>query len=314
LYFCNGENISTTIQDTVTDQSQCVLPTAVQSQGCRGPPSHDEFKIRVKNRSTLTQPFSPKDADPKKKKRTISPSHDGRIIGSNQEPSIAALMTAVMNDEMTFQYVNLVRINDLAAGADNFGGPTNNQQGIIELAWLMGTNNDYTDVNANYQEFGGTDLTVQPPNGPPDMFFVMHFHVDHVLYDDSGTPYVGIYAYNAFHGQYVNGRNRVDGNSNNRNQRTPIVECPGYGGPQGNNRYVYPGWADPNTDTESITYTFLNYLAQQQLLHRHVLAPIIVTAQSEQDNCEFFDWSLLPAGTTGSVAANGAPYTRPAGF
>lgn len=119
-------------------------------------------------------------------------------MGPNQQPSIAALMTAVLNGEMTFQYYNVIQINDRTAAFDNFFGPTNNQQGIVELAWLMGENNQITNVNPNYQEFGGTDITVRPPNGPPDMFFVMHFHVDHIMYDDSGRPFVGIYAYNAF--------------------------------------------------------------------------------------------------------------------
>lgn len=106
-------------------------------------------------------------------------------------------MTAVMNGEMTFQYYNLIQIRDSAAALDHFLGPTNQQQGIIEIAWLMGDNNEIANVNANYQEFGGTNLNLQPPDGPPDTFFVMHFHVDHILYDGN-TPYIGIYAFNAF--------------------------------------------------------------------------------------------------------------------
>lgn len=60
----------------------------------------------------------------------------------------------------------------------------------------MGPGNSVAQVNEGCQEFEGTDLTANPP---PDTFFVMHFHIDHGLTDNSGS-YVGVYAYNTFHG------------------------------------------------------------------------------------------------------------------
>lgn len=58
------------------------------------------------------------------------------------------------------------------------------------------------------------------------------------------------------------------------------MECPGYGGPAAapdGNRYIYPGY---DVDMNSITSVFLNYLAEQGLLIRHVLSPVSRTAHN----------------------------------
>lgn len=129
---------------TKTGQDLCILPPTVQPQGYRSPPTHNEFKLRLKARSTQTGlECYPKKPD---KKRTILPSKDGTIVGPNQEPSIAALITAVMNGEMILQYYNLIQIRDSAAALDNFLRLKNEQQGIIEVAWLVGGNNAIANV------------------------------------------------------------------------------------------------------------------------------------------------------------------------
>ena len=258
LAMCNGGKVGDVVSDQQAAASDlCVLPTDV-SNGCGSlPPSHTELKRDTASKSfkrhkSLNETFFARHI---KQTRNISPSNDETIFGPGQIPSYAAMMRAVMNGLMTFQYTRLVQIGDSEASADNFLGPTNQQQGILEVAWLVGTGNAVANLNADYQEFEGTDLTERPP---PDSFFVMHFHIDHVLTANDGNAYVGVYAYNAFHGQYVNGDNRVDGNSRGRNARTPLMQCDGYAGPAGGeDRYIYPGL---NTNYNSIDSVFLEYL------------------------------------------------------
>ncbi|KAF2996314.1 hypothetical protein E8E14_001197 [Neopestalotiopsis sp. 37M] len=321
---CNGASVGDTISDQHnTETDICLLPTDVNSDGCGSlTPKHDEFKKRVVRKSieivdirSLNDTFYNYIQSLKIDvvKRVISASEDGTVLGPGQQPSYAALMTAVINGEMTFQYSRLVQIGDSSAAFDNFRGPTDQQQGILEVAWLMGENNQVGNLNSNYQEFDGTDITVNPP---PDSFLVMHFHIDHVLTDESGNPYVGIYAYNAFHGQYVNNQNRVDGNSVNtgqqRNRRTALMQCPGYGGPQGNNRYVYPGY---EVNANHIDSVFMNHLYQQGILTRDRVAPIIANSDNtDYGFCEFFDWEAAPTGAGASEDANGNTYVRPNGF
>ena len=193
FYSCNGNNVSAVIQGQKKEQDLCILPTTIQSKGCGTTPKHDETKLKARlNELSLVSGFDTPIFS--KEKRTISPSEEP-VIGPDQEPSIQSMMEAVMNGEFTFQYTNVIRIADSNAQTDLFPGPLNQQQGILEMAWLLSEDNNPGHVNANYQEFGGTDLTARPP---PDMFLVMHFHVDHILHDDSGNAYVGIYAYNAF--------------------------------------------------------------------------------------------------------------------
>lgn len=76
-------------------------------------------------------------------------------------------------------------------------GPTNQEQGIIEIAWLMGLQNTVGNVQPDFQEYSGTDTTMGPPDGPPDILFVVHLHVDHVLNDLNGNSFLGIYALTA---------------------------------------------------------------------------------------------------------------------
>lgn len=199
-----------------------------------------------------------------------------------------------MNGDFTYQYRNLQRINDV----DGYEGPGNGgQQGILELAWLMGTNNDVQNVQAQYQEFQGTDTTQNPP---PDIFFVVHFHVDHVFNDpnnDNGQ-YLGIYSWNAFvsssekqmgtqrplgrawlirvqHGQYVNNENRVDGNArSSRNARTILAECPSYAGFWTADEYFYPGYDTDDPDDEASV--FLQYLFNQNLLTRNSVLEVSI--------------------------------------
>ena len=108
-------------------------------------------------------------------------------------------MNAARNGQFTFQYTNLQRIANLN-GADFMNGPLNEQQGILELAWLMGTGNAVDNVLPEFQEFDGTDTTVNPP---PDIFFVVHLHIDHVIYDEDENPYLGIYAMVGFVSKYI---------------------------------------------------------------------------------------------------------------
>lgn len=276
---CSGSNVGDVISDqNSTETALCKLPTDVNPTGCGSlGVVHDEtkrdtssFRLATLNETFLLDHISKvllnKRAEAHvKEARVLSPSEDQSIVGPGQQPSYAALMNAVMSDEMTFQYTRLVQIGDSSAAFDNMMGPTSQQQGILEVAWLMGTGNNVANLNSNYQEVGGTDLTARPA---PDSFFVMHFHIDHVL-TDGGDAYLGIYAYNAWHGQYINGQNRVDGNSvttgSMRNLRTHLVECPGYGGPTGNNQYVYPGY---EVDGSQIDSVFLNYLSAQGILTR----------------------------------------------
>ena len=55
------------------------------------------------------------------------------------------------------------------------------------VAWLMGP--DIRHINPLYQ---GEN------NNPPDVFFVMHFHVDHTVRADNVDLFPGIFAVTAF--------------------------------------------------------------------------------------------------------------------
>lgn len=300
--FCSGEKVGDVISDqNATASDLCVLPTDVNPTGC----------------GSLGKSHSNMRRELLKNKRVISPAHQD-VEGPGDRPSIGLLMRAVMNGDMTFQYVNLVRITDSSAAADVITGPTNSQQGVLEVAWLMAPNNDPSQIDDRWQQFGGTDLTTRPA---PDSFFVMHFHIDHLLYDDTtGDWYAGAYAYNAFHGQYINNANRVDGNSvrastSQRNERTSLVTCPGYAGPAPLNAdlYMYPGW---NVDSSNVESEFLGYLQRQGIFDRTgVLSQILGTeADTMYGVCHFFDWAQLPEGTSGSQDLNGNQYSPPSGF
>ena len=58
---------------------------------------------------------------------------------------------------------------------------------VDAVAWLMGP--DIRHINPLYQ---GDN------NNPPDLFFVMHFHVDHTVRADNIDLFPGIFAVRAF--------------------------------------------------------------------------------------------------------------------
>lgn len=319
---CNGGNVSAVVKSETNDNTAlCVLPTAVNSNGCGSlPPKHDEQK-RAWPTDNSTVAIDLQDliqwadrAVPRGRltRRRISPSDDPDISGTGQEPSYANLLNAIMHGEFTFQYTDLVQINDLQVVADHFAGPEDQQQGIIEIAWLMAQNNNVNSVFPEYQEYDGSEPPEENGRSPPaDLFFVMHLHVDHLLLDGN-DEYLGVYAITVFHGQYINDRNRVDGRSNNRgsnrNRRTPLLECPGYSGPQGNNAYTYPNW---QVDQDSILSGFLAYLVQNNIVTPQLFQGIATRHNPNNGECVFFDWT----GTNGQgpVGGNGQPYQRPPG-
>lgn len=75
------------------------------------------------------------------------------------------------------------------------------------------------------------------------------------------------------HGQFVNANNRVDGNSNTKNARTPLFQCPGYTGVFTLNEYADPGFNKDRGDNLSL---FLQYLGQE-IITRNTVLPVCST-------------------------------------
>ncbi|MCJ1347171.1 hypothetical protein MMC31_005392 [Peltigera leucophlebia] len=233
---------------------------------------------------------------PSIQKRGIDEDWDTTAPSCQQRPSIGFMLKAILNNRFTFQYTRLIGTRDFD---DSVAGP----QGLVELAWLMGPN--IRSVDPLYQ---GEN------NNPPDLFFVMHFHVDHTVRANNRNLFPGIFAVNAFHGQFVNNRNRVDGNSgrNQRTQRTNVLECEGrYRGETLAQRYWYPGYtpANGNNPSEVLWEQFGAYIRQNNFLTGNTLNPV-VRAQDNDPDCNLFDWAQID-NDSGSFTPGGGQYHPP---
>ena len=117
---------------------------------------------------------------------------------------------------------------------------------IVEIAWRIPPTTGTGSNNAGVYR--------GPDTNPPDTYFVVHLHTDHLLVDAAdGSRWPGVYNVQAFHGQYIRqGINRVDGNSQTaqnrqgRNDRTEVLECTLDQG--GNYQHWYPGYQVDQND------------------------------------------------------------------
>ncbi len=261
---CSGTLAKQLIQDVQAEAAQiCVLPTAVNPRGCPVlqqsiPGPHKEKRKRRQWWEWTTANASLKRREEAAGGHVLEPRTISDVpysVPKSQtggRPTIGALMEAVVNGRMSFQYRRLEAIN---------GG----SEGILEVAWLMAPNNNRLQLDTNLQESEGTDVRT----GVPDAFFVMHFHVDHLLRDSPDDTYhLGIFTFNAFHGQVIDRvTNRVNGRAlQAQNLRTELFRCPGHRGglPSPDGQFFYPGY--PSREQPTIFSDFAHYLWGQGIL------------------------------------------------
>lgn len=270
-FLCQGMNAATAINQIAALPGQvCQLPSAVNpaaTQRRPDPPAppYDELRKRYIDVNLGIV-------------RPATPGH----------PPILLFLLAILNNDFTFLYSRITQIN-----ANDINGGTLGR-GLVEIAWLMG--NDASNINSIYQ----SDHT-----GDPDVYFVMHFHIDHILDNGQGQAYPGVYLVDAFHGQRVRrgtgvNNNRIDGRQNGigeNQQRAVVFQCE-------NDEYWYPGreQGDNTDDAQDVFNRFGSYLRTNRYLHPDLFLPVV-----EQGGTSAFDdlnFNQLPGGQTQSLRPN----------
>ncbi|KAI0138712.1 hypothetical protein F4776DRAFT_670574 [Hypoxylon sp. NC0597] len=132
-------------------------------------------------------------------KRNIDSAWDPNVLGNgNQDPSIAAMLEAVIAGKFQFQYSVLFRTR-VTQEPDKMDG-------VIEMAWLIG---DSVQAAQNNQPYQGHN-----PGGRADILFVVHLHTDQIAIIN-GQQYIGVQAMTLMHSQEM----LVDQNRANVNDR-----------------------------------------------------------------------------------------------
>lgn len=165
---------------------------------------------------------------------------------------------------------------------------------ILEVAWNLPVVNGAID----------SDNQGDPRGGPPDLYVVFHFHVEHI-WNTNNQQFPGIYAIVAFHGQarVTAGRNagRVDGNDPVRNLRARVLECNTGDESNAHTYFWYPGQLttdDVVGDMATLLSRFGSYMRSNGIITTETFTDPsrgqLTLVDDEDPTCpaarSYFDW------------------------
>ncbi|KAI1410611.1 hypothetical protein F5Y13DRAFT_202085 [Hypoxylon sp. FL1857] len=229
----------------------------------------------------------------------------------NQDPSIAAMLEAVIAGRFQFQYNTLFRTR-VTQEPDRMDG-------IIELVWLMGDSVQAAQNNQAYQGYN--------PGGRADILFVVHLHTNQITTIE-GHNYIGVQAMNLMHAQeMLVDQNRANVNDRQgRSQRVVLNEHDLYNPQDGFSwypgyqtepyRFHLPGQGSRQRSySESLLVRFGSYLHENGLLGENSgLFNNVEIPEESGRNWRYLDFRNLPNNVGPSTRPDGSGYQIPRGM